>query len=201
MVRLFVLGFFVRLLLTNVSLNRFIRFFWYCVCRKMGYFTFFKKTLSFNFPRIVQHESLKKSWLLIANVASGEVMVLKPGNQSACRNLIWQTNLGMDFGFHQTSKKSNKYTQFFELDVVRHSWVCPKWCRMVIQLNPFHAAGLFLYPLKISENLWFRKRPVSWNGLISRISWGIQLAVPLANIHPLSKVQPHSPDVYHFHQF
>ena len=35
-------------------------------------------------------------------------------------------------------------------------------------LNPFHATGLFRYPLKISENLWFsdvfreyRKRPVA----------------------------------------
>ena len=38
--------------------------------------------------------------------------------------------------------------------------------------NPFHATGLFLYPLKIWENLWFsdifrgyRKRTVAWNGL------------------------------------
>ena len=39
-------------------------------------------------------------------------------------------------------------------------------------VNPFHTAGLFLYPLKISENLSFsdvfsghRKGPVAWNGL------------------------------------
>ena len=25
-----------------------------------------------------------------------------------------------------------------------------------IDLNPHHAAGLFLYPLKMSENLWLR---------------------------------------------
>ena len=38
--------------------------------------------------------------------------------------------------------------------------------------KPFHATGLFLYTLKISENLWipdvfrgYRKRPVAWNGL------------------------------------
>ena len=38
--------------------------------------------------------------------------------------------------------------------------------------NRYHATGLFLCPLKISENLWFsdvfggyRKRPVAWNGL------------------------------------
>ena len=38
-------------------------------------------------------------------------------------------------------------------------------------INPFHAIGLFRYPLKISENLWFsdllrvyQKRPVAWNG-------------------------------------
>ena len=40
-------------------------------------------------------------------------------------------------------------------------------------VNTFHATGLFLYPLKTSENLWFsdvfegyRKRLVAWNGLI-----------------------------------
>ena len=40
--------------------------------------------------------------------------------------------------------------------------------------NPFHAIGLFLYPLKTSENLRFfdvfrgyRKRPVAWKGLNS----------------------------------
>ena len=39
-------------------------------------------------------------------------------------------------------------------------------------INPFHATGLFLFPLKTSENQRFsnilrgyRKRPVSWNGL------------------------------------
>ena len=40
--------------------------------------------------------------------------------------------------------------------------------------NPFHATGLFLYPLKTSKNLRFsdvfrgyRKRPMAWNGLNS----------------------------------
>ena len=44
--------------------------------------------------------------------------------------------------------------------------------RMLI-FNPFYAAGLFLYPPKISENLWvfdiirgYRKRPVAWYELI-----------------------------------
>ena len=39
-------------------------------------------------------------------------------------------------------------------------------------VNPFHASGLFWYPLKTSENLWFsdvfrgyQKRTVAWNGL------------------------------------
>ena len=42
-----------------------------------------------------------------------------------------------------------------------------------VLINPFHVSGLFLYPLKTSENLWFsdvfkdyRKRPDAWNGLI-----------------------------------
>ena len=40
-------------------------------------------------------------------------------------------------------------------------------------INPFHATGLFLYPLETSENLslsddfrGYRKRPVALNGLI-----------------------------------
>ena len=43
---------------------------------------------------------------------------------------------------------------------------------LYIVINPFYATGLFLYPLKTSENQRFsdvfrgyRKRPVAWNGL------------------------------------
>ena len=32
--------------------------------------------------------------------------------------------------------------------------------------NPFHATGVFRYPLKISESFWFGKRPVALKGLI-----------------------------------
>ena len=39
---------------------------------------------------------------------------------------------------------------------------------LLVTINPFHATGIFLYPLKKSENLWFsdvfrgyRKRPVA----------------------------------------
>ena len=42
----------------------------------------------------------------------------------------------------------------------------------ILFVNPFHATGVILYPLKTSENLWFsdifrgyRERPVTWNGL------------------------------------
>ena len=42
-------------------------------------------------------------------------------------------------------------------------------------LNPFHPTGLFLYPLNASENkrfsydfMGYRKRPVAWNGLMTR---------------------------------
>ena len=41
---------------------------------------------------------------------------------------------------------------------------------MVLRFNPFHAAGIFLYPLRIPENQRFsdifrgyRKRPLAWN--------------------------------------
>ena len=44
--------------------------------------------------------------------------------------------------------------------------------RIYTVINPFHATGLFRYPLKTSENQSFsdvfrgyRKRPVAWNGL------------------------------------
>ena len=43
-------------------------------------------------------------------------------------------------------------------------------------INPFHAAGLFEYPQKTSQNFWFpdvfreyRKRPVGRNGLTANI--------------------------------
>ena len=47
------------------------------------------------------------------------------------------------------------------------------FCFFVLKsINPFHASGLFWYPLKASENLWFsdvfrgyQKRTVAWNGL------------------------------------
>ena len=42
-----------------------------------------------------------------------------------------------------------------------------------LYVDPFHATNIFLYPLKISENLDFsygfrgyRKNPVTWNGLM-----------------------------------
>ena len=51
-------------------------------------------------------------------------------------------------------------------------------------LNPFHATGLFLHPLKTSENLWFSdvfrgygKRPATGNGLKYLISYQMLLTV------------------------
>ena len=58
-------------------------------------------------------------------------------------------------------------------------------------IKPFHATDLFLYPLKISKNLWFsdvfkgyRKRSVACNGLIKHLAviTGRNVAV---NIHPI----------------
>ena len=53
-----------------------------------------------------------------------------------------------------------------------------KYRDLVDLFNPFYATGLFLYPLKASENLWFsdvfkkyRKRPVAWNGLRPIFPW------------------------------
>ena len=62
--------------------------------------------------------------------------------------------------------KGNKHFSYWILIMFSHSSIR-------ISFNPFHANGLFLYPLKKSENLWFsnvfrgyRKRPVAWNGLL-----------------------------------
>ena len=42
-------------------------------------------------------------------------------------------------------KKLKKKTHFFRLFE----------CALFYGIDPFYATGLFLYPLKISENLWF----------------------------------------------
>ena len=45
-------------------------------------------------------------------------------------------------------------------------------------VNSFHATGLLLHSLKISENQnfcdvfkWYKKRPVAWNGLLTSHMW------------------------------
>ena len=45
-------------------------------------------------------------------------------------------------------------------------------------LNPFHALGLFLYPLEATENQrfsdafrWHRKKPVLWSGLMEGVKY------------------------------
>ena len=60
--------------------------------------------------------------------------------------------------------------QYIRIICLFGSWVCQ------LLINPFHAAGLFLYLLKTSENIWFsdvfrgyRKRPVAWNGLVYQL--------------------------------
>ena len=63
-----------------------------------------------------------------------------------------------------------------------HLWVVVSKCESCrVYFNPFHANGLFRYPLKISENLtilWcfqrYRKRPVAWNGLM-RVRLGFRI--------------------------
>ena len=55
-------------------------------------------------------------------------------------------------------------------------YYCTDRCHQLLNLsyiNPFHATGLFRYPLKTSEKQRFsdvfrgyRKRPATWNGLI-----------------------------------
>ena len=44
---------------------------------------------------------------------------------------------------HTFDRELNGYSNSNKLGVVKNSWY----------INPFHATGLFLYPLKTSENL------------------------------------------------
>ena len=67
-------------------------------------------------------------------------------------------------------KISMDFTNLDEIKQVRKSWmrVNPDWKQLVnnsyfsriiclnfLYFNPFHATGLFRYPLKAAENLWF----------------------------------------------
>ena len=59
-----------------------------------------------------------------------------------------------------------KARSIFFLTSLCNAWKCHEGL-----VNQFHAAGLFLYPLKTPENLWFsdifrgyKKRLVAWNG-------------------------------------
>ena len=56
--------------------------------------------------------------------------------------------------------------------------------------KPFHATGLFLYPLKTSENFWFsdgfrgyKNRPVAWNGLTTTAGTQVR-SVLYVSSHP-----------------
>ena len=59
------------------------------------------------------------------------------------------------------------------------------WLGVIISsINPFHATGHFLYPLKVLENLWFydvfwgyKKTPVVWNRLSNQVL--IEIAVAM----------------------
>ena len=64
--------------------------------------------------------------------------------------------------------------------------------KLKLTINPFHAIGLFLYPLETLKNLWFpdvfrgyKKRPMVWNGLnfnniTSLISWNVLTTLHLS---------------------
>ena len=79
-------------------------------------------------------------------------------------SILWATaGLRNIFQTLQTGMKKNATLLFY----TEIPWGSRNWW-----VKPFHATGLFLFPLKISENLWFsvfrgyRKRPVTWNGLV-----------------------------------
>ena len=72
------------------------------------------------------------------------------------------------------NRKKSNYSWTVEAGEFERSSIWKKFLKVVYNsINLFHATGLFLYPLKKWENLWFsdilrrhRKRPVAWNGLI-----------------------------------
>ena len=61
------------------------------------------------------------------------------------------------------------------------------WVFLGNDINPFFATGLFLYPLKISENLWiadvfrgYRKIPVPWTELKSpQNCWKVNVKIQI----------------------
>ena len=91
-----------------------------------------------------------------------------------------QLKIQLNFGL-SVSRKSSRSQPKIPTDVLN---INPNWCTAnltqnvtqnanwctaadVLNINPFHVNGRFLYLMKTSENLRDRKRPVAWNGLLN----------------------------------
>ena len=77
-------------------------------------------------------------------------------------------------GYRKEILTWNRSTKF----VVKHM------VAITLNINPFHATDLFLYPEKISENLWFsdifwgyRKRSLTWNGSVKKVNMSIKTEI------------------------
>ena len=100
--------------------------------------------------------------------------------------------------------KGNKHFSYLILIMFSHSSIR-------ISFNPFHANGLFPYPLKKSENQRFsdvfrgyRKRPMAWNGLrlprgLCNVFWnvaklckwfGAQIFFQINTLHEFDLIRP-----------
>ena len=70
-----------------------------------------------------------------------------------------------------------KLREYYMLRTLKNgkNWTIPNR-HLPNSINPFHVTGLFIYPLRTSENLWlsnvsrgYRKRPMVWKGLIMKL--------------------------------
>ena len=128
--------------------------------------------------RIYSRNTMAKI-LSLFNISSGLSKVTKKTEYQSS-NLYLIRSFSRNYQF--ILKIAMDFTNLGEIKQVRKSWmrVNPDWkqsvnnsyfsriiCLTFLYFNPFHATGLFRYPLKATENLWFSvafrgiKRPVA----------------------------------------
>ena len=116
--------------------------------------------------RIYSRNTMAKI-LSLFNISSGLSKVTKKTEYQSS-NLYLIRSFSRNYQF--ILKIAMDFTNLGEIKQVRKSWmrVNPDWkqlvnnsyfsriiCLTFLYFNPFHATGLFRYPLKAAENLWF----------------------------------------------
>ena len=112
--------------------------------------------------------TLHKKWSFLLRIST--INVTKS-------DLVTFTEEILNRNFHFLSSVSNKdkerkWKRIMTCLTLLRTYII-KFSVKILLLNPFHIPGLFLYPLKISEKVWFRKRghrkrPVVWNVINNR---------------------------------